>query len=195
MTGSKRRCMCIHEKVSQCPPQCWRCKLTHMRHAHIEEHHSMLFSLVLVGFGPKPRPRASLRAPQHFALRDFASALLQCCQTLYPPPLVVPHPREDGPPPPPGGWSPSDGPPPPPWGTTPPLYTHICRHKNCSIKRKNSAYASPCSECPTTCAKTGSPVERMNITLVPGGNMVVLSSSISAKKSKMSCHECKGCKW
>ena len=44
-------------------------------------------------------------------------------------------------------------------------------------------------------AKTGSPVERMNITLVPGGNMVVLSSSISAKVSKMSCHECKGCKW
>mmetsp|Transcript_27332 Transcript_27332/g.45198 ORF Transcript_27332/g.45198 Transcript_27332/m.45198 type:complete len:81 (+) Transcript_27332:251-493(+) len=56
-------------------------------------------------------------------------------------------------------------------------------------------YASPCSECPTTCAKTGSPVERMNITLVPGGNMVVLSSSISAKVSKMSCHECKGYKW
>ena len=56
-------------------------------------------------------------------------------------------------------------------------------------------YASPCSECPTTYAKTGSPVERMNITLVPGGNMVVLSSSISAKVSKMSCHECKGYKW
>ena len=76
-------------------------------------------------------------------------------------------------------------------------------------------YASPCSECPTTCAKTGSPVERMNITFVPamrqrklgshtppchiifvpGENMVVLSSSISAKVSKMSCHECKGYKW
>ena len=40
-----------------------------------------------------------------------------------------------------------------------------------------------------------SPVEPMNITLVPGGNMVVPSSSISAKVSKMSCHECKGCKW
>ena len=40
-----------------------------------------------------------------------------------------------------------------------------------------------------------SPVERMNITLVPGGNMVVLSSSISVKVSKMSCHECKGCTW
>ena len=26
----------------------------------------------------------------------------------------------------------------------------------------------------------------------PRGNMVVLSSSISAKVSKMSCHECKG---
>ena len=33
-----------------------------------------------------------------------------------------------------------------------------------------------------------SPVKQMNITLVPGGNMVVLSSSISAKVSKMSCH-------
>ena len=30
-------------------------------------------------------------------------------------------------------------------------------------------YASPCSEYPTTCAKTGSPVEQMNITFVPGG--------------------------
>ena len=38
-------------------------------------------------------------------------------------------------------------------------------------------------------------MERMNITFVPGGNMVVLSSSISAKVSKMSCHECKGYKW
>ena len=28
-----------------------------------------------------------------------------------------------------------------------------------------------------------------------GGNMVVLSSSIPAKVSKMSCHECKGYKW
>ena len=36
-----------------------------------------------------------------------------------------------------------------------------------------------------------SPVEQMNITLVPGGNMVVLSSSISAKVSKLSCRECK----
>ena len=52
-----------------------------------------------------------------------------------PPSLVVPHPREDGPPPPPGGRSPSDAPPPPPWGTAPPPYTHICRHRNCSIKR------------------------------------------------------------
>ena len=30
-------------------------------------------------------------------------------------------------------------PPPPPQGTALPLYTHICRHRNCSIKRKNSA--------------------------------------------------------
>ena len=63
------------------------------------------------------------------------------------------------------------------------------------ITWSNYDWASPCSECPTTCAKTGSPVERMNITRVPGGNMVVLSSSISVKVSKMSCHECKGCKW
>ena len=42
------------------------------------------------------------------------------------------------------------------------------------------------SEYPTTCAKTGSPVERMNIAFVPRVNMVVLSSSISAKVSKMS---------
>ena len=27
----------------------------------------------------------------------------------------------------------------PPWGTAPPPYTHICGHRNCSIKRKNSA--------------------------------------------------------
>ena len=45
---------------------------------------------------------------------------------------------------------------------------------------------------PTTCAKTGSCVERMNITCV---NMVVLSSSISAKVSKMSCQEYTGYKW
>ena len=56
-------------------------------------------------------------------------------------------------------------------------------------------FASPCSECPTTCAKTGSAMERMKITFVPGGNMVVRSSSISAKVSKTSCHECKGYKW
>ena len=29
--------------------------------------------------------------------------------------------------------------PPLPWGTALPPYTHICRHRNCSIKRKNSA--------------------------------------------------------
>ena len=50
-------------------------------------------------------------------------------------------------------------------------------------------------EYPTTCAKTGSPVERMNITFVPGVSMVVLSNSISAKMSKMSCQEYKGYKW
>ena len=32
-----------------------------------------------------------------------------------------------------------------------------------------------------TCARAGVPVERMNITLVPGVNMVVLSGSISDK--------------
>ena len=47
----------------------------------------------------------------------------------------------------------------------------------------------------TCCAKTGSPVERMNITFVPGGNMAVLSRSISVKVSKMSCQEYKGYKW
>ena len=52
----------------------------------------------------------------------------------------------------------------------------------------------PCKNT-TCCTKTGSPVERMNITFVPGGNMVVLPSSISAKVSKMSCQECKGYKW
>ena len=35
--------------------------------------------------------------------------------------------------------------------------------------------------CPTTCAKTGSPAERMNITFVPRRNMAVLSSSIQRK--------------
>ena len=56
-------------------------------------------------------------------------------------------------------------------------------------------YASLCFEYPTTYAKTGSPVERMNITFGPGVKMVVLSSSISAKVSKMSCKEYKGHKW
>ena len=56
-------------------------------------------------------------------------------------------------------------------------------------------YVSLCFEYPTTCAKTGSPVERMNITFLPGVNMVVLSSSVSAKVSKMSCQEYKGYKW
>ena len=79
----------------------------------------------------------------------------------------------------------------PPLGDhTPTVHAHL-QARSYEMRR----YASPCPECPTTCAKTGSPVERMNITLVPGGNMVVLSSSISAKVSKMSCHECKGCKW
>ena len=61
-------------------------------------------------------------------------------QALYPPPppLVVPHPGKTVPHHPPG-----DGHqvtvPHPPWGTALPLYTHIWRHRNCSIKRKNSA--------------------------------------------------------
>ena len=37
---------------------------------------------------------------------------------------------------------------------------------------------------PTTCAKTGSPAERMNITFVQGRNMAVLSSSIQRKGAK-----------
>ena len=36
----------------------------------------------------------------------------------------------------------------------------------------------------TTCAKTGSPAERMNITFVPGRNMAVLSSLIQQKGAK-----------
>ena len=50
-------------------------------------------------------------------------------------------------------------------------------------------------EYPMTCAKTGSPVERINIIFVPGVNMVVLSSPISAKLSKMSCQGYTGFKW
>ena len=38
-------------------------------------------------------------------------------------------------------------------------------------------------------------MERMNITFVQAVNMVVLSSSISAKMNKMSCQEYKGYKW
>ena len=53
----------------------------------------------------------------------------------------------------------------------------------------------PCYQYPTTCAKTGSPAERMNITFVQGVNMVVLSRSISAKVSKTSCQEYKEYKW
>ena len=55
--------------------------------------------------------------------------------------------------------------------------------------------ASPCSEYLTTSTKTDFPVERINITFTPGVNMVVLSSCILAKVSKMSCQECKGYKW
>ena len=63
------------------------------------------------------------------------------CMTQYPPPPppCPASPQGNGPPPPPGGRSPSDGPPPPPWGTALPLNTRICRYRNCSIKRKNSA--------------------------------------------------------
>ena len=113
---------------------------------------------------------------------------------LYP--LVLPHPREDGPPPPPRGRLPSDTPLPP--GNCPAtIHAHFQAQKlHCKTKeysgrtvlpshsKEMRQYASPCSEYPTTCAKTGSPVERMNITFVPGENMVVLSSSISAKKKK-----------
>ena len=38
-------------------------------------------------------------------------------------------------------------------------------------------------------------VERVNVTFVPGVDMVVLSSSISVKVSNMSCQEYKGYKW
>ena len=46
------------------------------------------------------------------------------------------------------------------------------------VHSARTAHGTP-PECPTTCAKTGSPVERMNITLVPGGNMVVFHFSES----------------
>ena len=55
------------------------------------------------------------------------------------PPLVLPHPREDGPPPPPGGRSPSDVPPPPPRGTVVPPYTHTVGHRNCGRRRNKTA--------------------------------------------------------
>ena len=124
------------------------------------------------------------------------------------PPLVVPHPREDDPPPTPWGRLPSDGPPPPPGDRTTTVHAHLQAQKlqHGEVPNRHTVvqdglaitvisdagYASPCSECPTTCTKTGSSVERMNIAFVPGGNMFVLSSSILAKVSKMSCHECKG---
>ena len=116
------------------------------------------------------------------------------------PPLVLPHPREDSPPPPPGGWLPSDG---------EPHYHHTCTFSGSEIALQNERRqcqdclaftlirdaASLCSESPTNYAKTGSPVEWMNITFVPGVKMVVLSSSISAKVSKMPCQGYKGYKW
>ena len=88
--------------------------------------------------------RAEYRCVQEMRIPQECRRNLSCrLQALgsYPPPpcLVVPHPREDGPPPPPGRWPSSAGPPSPPWGTALPPYTHICRHRNCSIKRKNSA--------------------------------------------------------
>ena len=46
---------------------------------------------------------------------------------LYPPPPPRPSPPQ-------GRWSPTT-----PWGTALPPYTHIYRHRNCSIKPKNSA--------------------------------------------------------
>ena len=45
--------------------------------------------------------------------QDVAPTFAASC-ACTPPPLVVPHPREDGPPPTLGGRSPRDGPPPPP---------------------------------------------------------------------------------
>ena len=40
-------------------------------------------------------------------------------------------------------------------------------------------YGSPCSEYPTTCVQTGSPVRRVNITFVPSVRMVVFHFSES----------------
>ena len=124
-------------------------------------------------------------------------------RTLYPP-SVLPHPREDGTPPPPGGQLPNDAPPPPPGephyhctrtfsGTEIALQKEGIQWQDCFAftlirDMHHCAY-------PTTCAKTGSPVERMNITFLPRLNMAVLSSSVSAKVSKMSCQEYKGYRW
>ena len=133
---------------------------------------------------------------------------LRQCHT--PPPFVLPHPREDHPPPPPGGRLPSDGPPSPPPTPGEPYYHRTRTISGTEIAPQNERIqwqdclaftlirdASPCSESPTTCAKIGSstPVEWMNIAFVPGVNMAVLSSSISAKVSKMSCQGYKGYKW
>ena len=56
-----------------------------------------------------------------------------------PPPLSFPTPGKTVPHHPLGDGHQVTVPHPPPWGTTPPPYTHICRDKNCSIKRKKSA--------------------------------------------------------
>ena len=61
----------------------------------------------------------------------------------------------------------------------------------------NASYSQRIDTASSYNSKECKPVDNLifKCTLVPGGNMVVLSSSISAKVSKMSCHECKGFKW
>ena len=138
---------------------------------------------------------------------SISSTFMSQIAKNYPPPLSCPTPGRTVPRHPLGDGCQVTPPPPPscPLGNhTTTIHAHFqaqklhCKTKvysgrtvlpSCSLEMRR--YASPCSEYPTTCAKTGSPVERMNITFVPGVNMVVLSSSIPAKVSKMSCKSTK----
>ena len=97
--------------------------------------------------------------------RDAAWESSATCSTHPPPPLVVPHPREDGPPPAPGERLPSDGPQPPLGGP------HHHRTRTFERRRTDARscktvlpsrskvmrrYASPCSKCSleiNTCPK------------------------------------------
>ena len=82
------------------------------------------------------------------------------------PPLVPPPPPEADspppPPPPPEGWLPNDAP-------THPLPREPYYHRtHAKLQRKEEI-----TKHPTMRARAGAPVERMNITLIPGVNMVM----------------------